>query len=213
MDGLERRRLLILGATGGTGLALVDQAVAAGHEVTAFVRDPRKLPPGRVRTVTGDILRDSTALDDAVGGQDAVISALGVGRSFKPAGFMAHAVPTIVGAMQRAGVRRLIFTSAFGIGPTRPDAPFLPRLFFRTLLRQIYADKDVGEAAIHQSSLDWTIVQPVGLTNRPRTGRTRVAEHLPLRGFPTVSRADVAAVILGLLDDGATVRKTLLVAS
>ena len=207
------RRILILGATGGTGRELVEQALAAGHEVTAFVRDPSKLPPGRVRPVAGDIVRDSTKLDDAMRGQDAVVSALGVGQSFKPAGLIAQAAPQIVGAMQRAGVRRLIFTSAFGIGPTWPDTPLLPRLFMRTLLRQVYADKTAGEAVIVQSPLDWTIVYPAGLTNGPRTGRARVAEHLPLRGFPTVSRSDVAAVVLRLIEDGATIRKSLLVAS
>ena len=213
MNGVAKRRLLILGATGGTGRQLVDQALAAGHDVTAFVRDPNKLTDGRVRIVVGDIMQDSSTLDDATRGQDVVISALGRGLSFKPAGLIAHAAPKIIGAMERAGVRRLIFESAFGLGPTWPDAPFGPRMFVRTLLRRIYADKAIGEAAIRQSSLDWTIVHPVGLTNGPRTGRTRIAEHLPLRGFPTVSRADVAAVMLGLIDDPATVRKTLLVAS
>jgi uncharacterized protein YbjT (DUF2867 family) len=207
------RRLLILGATGGTGRELVEQALAAGHEVTAFVRDPSKLPPGRVRSVAGDIVRDSATLDDATRGQDAVISALGVGKSFQPAGLIAHAAPKMVRAMERAGVRRLIFTSAFGVGPTWPDTPFLPRLFIRTLLRQVYADKAAGEAAIVGSALDWTIVYPAGLTNGPRTGRARVAEHLPLHGFPTVSRSDVAAVVLRLIDDSATVRKSLLVAT
>lgn len=207
------RRILILGATGGTGRELVEQALAAGHDVTAFVRVPSKLPPGRVRAVAGDIVRDSTKLDDAMRGQDVVISALGVGQSFKPAGLITQAAPQIVGAMQRAGVRRLIFTSAFGIGPTWRDTPLLPRVFMRTLLRHVYADKTAGEAVIVQSPLDWTIVYPAGLTNGPRTGRVRVAEHLPLRGFPTVSRSDVAAVALQLIDDDATIRKSLLVAS
>jgi putative NADH-flavin reductase len=210
---MQRRQLLILGATGGTGRQLVAQALTAQHEVTAFVRDPTNLPPGPIRTVVGDIVRDATRLDDAMVGQDAVISALGVGQSFKPAGLIAQAAPRVVAAMQRAGVRRLIFTSAFGVGSTWPDTPLLPRLFIRTLLRQVYADKAAGEAAILQSALDWTMVHPAGLTNGPRTGRARVAEHLPLRGFPTVSRADVAAVALQLIDDEAAIRKSLLVAT
>jgi putative NADH-flavin reductase len=210
---MPKRQLLILGATGGTGRELVDQAQRAGHDVTAFVRDPAKLPTGPIRTVTGDLLRDGTGLDEAVRGKDAVISALGIGRSFRPAGLIARAAPMVVGAMQRAGVDRLVFVSAFGVGPTWADTPLLPRLFIRTLLRQVYADKAAGEAAILNSSLDWTILYPAGLTNGLRTGRVRVAEHLPLRGFPMVSRADVAAVALRVLDEGATIRKSLLVAN
>jgi putative NADH-flavin reductase len=202
-----------LGATGATGRALVEQALAAGHEVTAYVRDSTKLPPGPVRTVTGDFLLNSATLDDAMRGQDAVISALGVGQSFKPGGLIERAAPRIVDAMQSANVRRLVFTSAFGVGPTWPDTPLLPRLFMRTLLRRIYADKEAGEAAIRQSTVDWTIVYPAGLTAGPRTDRARVGEHLPLRGFPTVSRADVAAVLLRVIEDRATIRSSLLVAS
>jgi len=210
---MQTRRLLILGATGGTGRELVEQALTAGHEVTAFVRDPASRPAGPVRTVTGDIVRDATRLDEAMRGQDAVISALGVGQSLKPAGLIAQAAPLVVQAMQRAGVRRLIFTSAFGVGPTWPDTPLLPRLFIRTLLRQVYADKAAGEAAILRSSLDWTIVYPTGLTDGPRTDRVRVAEHLPLRGFPKVSRSDVAALALRIIDDTAVLRKSLLVST
>lgn len=207
------RRILILGATGGTGRELVKQSLTAGHHVTAFVRNPAKLPPGPVEAVTGDILRDTASLDKAIGGQDAVLSSLGVGSSFNPAGLIANATPALLAAMQRAGVRRLIFTSAFGVGPTWPDTPLLPRLVMRTLLRAIYADKAAGEAAVVQSELDWTLVYPAGLTNNARTNRARVGEHLSLRGFPTVSRADVAAVILRLLEDAGSIRKSLLVAN
>ena len=210
---MQRRRLLILGATGGTGRQLVEQALTAGHEVTAFVRDSANLPPGPVHIVGGDMLRDAARLDDAIRGQDAVISALGVGQSFKPAGLIATAAPRVVDAMQRAGVRRLIFISAFGVGPTWADTPLLPRLFIRTLLRHVYADKAAGEAAIRTSSLDWTLVYPVGLTDGRPASRVRVAEHLPLRGFPTVSRANVAAVALQLLGDPSAIRKSLLVAN
>lgn len=209
------RRILVLGATGGIGRQVVLQATAAGLEVTALVRGAEGLPETSrpIRVVTGDIRTDLPAVRKAYEGQDAVISALGVGKSFKPAGLMADACPRIVAAMQAAGVRRLVFTSAFGVGPTWPDLPLLPRFFAATLLRQIYADKAQGERAIVASGLDWTIVYAVGLTNGPRTGGVRVGEHLRLSGFPTISRADVAAVLLQQLDDSAFVRKGILVAS
>ncbi len=89
----------------------------------------------------------------------------------------------------------------------------IPRVLMRTLLRRVYADKAAGEAAIFASPLAWTVVYPAGLTNGPRTDRARVGEHLRLKGFPRVSRADLAAVMLRLLDDASVIRKALLVAS
>jgi putative NADH-flavin reductase len=185
-----------------------------GLEVTTLVRSPERLPKtGRLpRVVTGDIRDDSPAVRAAFAGQDAVISALGVGQSFRPDGLIAQAAPLIVAAMRQHGVRRLVFTSAFGVGDTWRDTPILPRLFVKTLLRDVYADKAAGEQAIRDSGLDWTIVYPAGLTNGRRTGTVRVGERLALSGFPRVSRADVAAVLLQQLEDRTFLRKGILVA-
>jgi uncharacterized protein YbjT (DUF2867 family) len=212
---MARRRILVLGATGGTGRHVLQQAAALGYEVTAVVRSPEKLPRegGPSRVVVGDVRAGSAAVRDAFAGQDAVISTLGRGQSFKPDGTIARAVPHIVSAMREHGVRRLIFTSAFGVGPTWADIPLLPRLFVKTLLRNIYADKAAGEEIIKSSGLDWTIVYPSGLTDGPPTGTPRVGERLKLSGLPTVSRADVAAVLLQQLDDPKSVGKGLLVSS
>ena len=203
---------MILGATGATGQHLVSQALQQGHAVTAFVRDPERLTSkhDRLRVVTGTV-EDPAALDGAIRGQDVVISALGRGQSFKSHGLIAKSVPLVVAAMERQGVRRLVFMSAFGVGETWRDVPAMPRLFMRTLLRDIYTDKTVGESILRRSQLDWTIVQPVGLTNGPHTGRYRVGERLDLRGFPAISRADVADFILTQLGPETNVRKTLLV--
>ena len=207
-------RILVLGATGATGRHVVEQAVAAGADVTVVVRDPAKLsPPVRpVRILTGDLLHQTAVLTAAVAGQDAVISVLGVGQSFKPGGLIRTTAPAIVGALQQQGVRRLIFTSAFGVGATRQDTPLLPRLFIATLLRHVYADKEAGEEAILSSLLDWTIVYPVGLTDGPRTGTYRAGERLTLSGFPRIARADVAEFLLKQVDDPGFVRKGVLVA-
>ncbi|HET7040086.1 MAG TPA: NAD(P)-binding oxidoreductase, partial [Gemmatimonadales bacterium] len=196
-------RVLVLGATGGIGRQVVIQALERGHEVTAFVRKPAGLPSKYqgLRLVTGSLPEDAAALDAAMPGQEAVISALGRGASFKSLNLMQRAVPVVLSAMRRHGVRRLIVTSAFGVGDTLPYAPFLPRLFVRTLLRDIYADKAAGEALVRQSDLDWTIVHPTGLTDRPFTGKYRAAERLDLRGFPTIGRADVAYFLLAQLAD------------
>ena len=212
---MSMRRILVLGATGGVGRHVIEQAAATDLEVTALVRTPGTLPATgrRLRVVTGDIRTDSSNIRDAFERQDAVISALGVGQSFKSGGLMGQAARLIVSAMHEHGVRRLVFTSAFGVGATWQDTPLVPRLFMKTLLRDIYADKAAGEEIIKTSGLDWTVVYPAGLTNGRRSGTARVGERLTLSSFPRVSRADVAAVLLQQLDDQRFVGKGILVAN
>jgi putative NADH-flavin reductase len=209
------RRILILGATGGTGRHLLSKALDAGLDVTVFVRDPSRLPSAarQPRIVTGNVTDEGPALAEAVRGQEAVISALGRGQSFKSEGLFARGMPLIVRTMEKEGVRRLIHTSAFGVGSTRADLPLLPRFFTGTLLREIYVDKARGDEAVRQSQLDWTIVYPSGLTNKPATGRYRIAEHLPLRGLPTIPRADVADFLLRQLDDSTYIRKGVMISA
>jgi putative NADH-flavin reductase len=177
-----------------------------------FVRSPERFAgDNRVKVVAGSIPENHDALVSVMHGQDAVISALGAGKSLKPEGLIARCGPAIVNAMREAGVRRLIFTSAYGVGPTRSSVPLLPRIFIGLLLRRIYADKAVGEAAIASSDLDWTLVHPSTLTNGTRTGRYRVGEHLALRGFPTISRADVADFVLSQIDSRTHLRQSVVV--
>lgn len=212
MSGLN---ILVLGATGGVGREVVKQALADNHNVTALVRDARRLPlvSDRLQVVQGDVTSEGPTLSDIVRGQDAVISALGIGKSFAPHGLIERSALLVVRAMERHGVARLIHTSAFGVGTTYADIPMMPRLFVRTLLRRVYRDKLKGDEGIQRSDLDWTIVYPAGLTDGPRTGRYRVGEHLALRGFPTVSRADVAEFLLRQVVDRTYVRKGVLIAS
>jgi putative NADH-flavin reductase len=145
--------------------------------------------------------------------QDAVISAIGRGLSFKSENLIERSVPAILVAMQTHGIRRLMFTSAMGVGATYSDAPVMPKLFFRTLLRGIYADKAIGEQMIRNSTLEWTIVQPVQLNDGPLTKKYRAGERLPLSGLPQVSRADTAHFILDRLHDPSTIGKTLILAA
>jgi putative NADH-flavin reductase len=206
-------RLLILGATGGTGQQLVSQALQDGNEVTAFVRNAQRLTTSdeHLHVVTGSGMDDERSLAESVRGQDAVISALGVGHSLKSGGLIARSIPTIIAAMESEGVRRLIFISAYGVGATRSSVPLLPRLLMRTLLRDLYADKATGEAHLRRSQLDWTLVYPATLTNGPRTGQYRIGEQLALRGIPTVSRADVAHCVLNLVADRTYLRRGVLI--
>ena len=210
---MTARRLLVLGATGGTGRQVVSQALEQGHEVTAFVHRPERAGglPRQARTAVGSVTDDDGALADAVRDQEVVISALGRGLSLRSQGLMARAVPRIVAAMEGHAVARLIFTSAYGVGDTWRDVPLLSRFFGGTALRDLYADKAAGEAVLVRSSLEWTLVYPTTLTNGPGTGRWRADERLALRGLPRISRADLAAFLLAQVEDRSFVRKGVLV--
>jgi putative NADH-flavin reductase len=206
-------KLLVLGATGKTGRHVVTQALEAGHDVTILARDRAKadVRHERLRILDGDV-KNNAALGEAMRGQDAVISALGRGLSFNSQHLIEQSVPVILGTMQTLGIKRLMFTSAMGVGESYRDAPVIPKIIFRTLLRGIYADKAIGEQMIRNSALDWTILHPVQLNDGPLTKTYRVGERLPLSGMPQISRADTAHFILDRLNDASTIGKTLVLA-
>ena len=212
---IAMKKVLVLGATGNTGQEVVAQALQLGHDVTVFVRDRQRLrqPSDRLRVYTGSITESLDALDAAVQGRDVVISTLGVGNSLKSHGLIERSVPLIVQAMEKHGMRRLIFTSAYGVGATHRDLPFVPRMAIRVLLRDLYNDKEAGEVVLRRSDLDWTIVYPSTLTNAPGTGHYRAGERLTLHGLPRISRADVATFLLSQIEDRSYVRRGVLVSS
>ena len=197
-------KLLVLGATGLTGRQLVAQALDLGHEATALVRDPRKLTVehGQLRVLAGSST-DSAAVDEAAGGQDAVLCALGTRSptSLVSCDLMRASMRAVVAAMERREVGRLILLSALGVGESARHAPPALRIAFRTLLRQVGRDKRAGEDHVRASDIDWTVVYPPSLTNGPRTGTYRSGEALELRGVPKISRADVASFMLSQVAD------------
>lgn len=191
--------LLVFGASGSTGKLVIAQARAAGNSVTAFVRDPVSLAIEGVRVIVGDAT-DPAAVAAAMPGHDAVICALGVGNSLRSGHLMERFLSAIVPAMERARAKRLIVLSALGVGATHAQAPWLPRLLYALLLRDIFRDKEAGEKIVCASRLDWTIVHPPLLTNGPMTASYRAGETLALTGFPTISRADVAHFMVSALN-------------
>lgn len=210
-------RIAVFGSSGATGRQVVAQALAAGHEVTAFVRDPAKAPPARsgLTIAVGQVTSDQDAVTAAVTGADAVVVALGTARTWQglraPA-VMAQAAPRIVAAMRAAEVSRVVWLSGLGVGDTLGEVPPLPRLGYRLLLGRVYADKAAGERVLRGSGLDWTLVYPVMLTNGAHTRRYRHGERLALHGMPTVSRADVADFLLGRAVSGDYLHKIAVVA-
>jgi uncharacterized protein YbjT (DUF2867 family) len=205
--------LLILGASGGTGRQLVSQALAAGHRVTAVSRHPERITSAHANLslVTGDIAGDPGVIVKALPGHDAVLSALGRGFSFSPEAVMARTVANVIPAMERLGPRRLVWLSAYGVAPDYDGATGMSRLFFRTLLRGIYADKSLGEAAVRGSGLEWTLVNPVRLTNEARVGKYKVGERIEGASGTAISRTTVAGFMIKCVADLGTVGRRLII--
>jgi len=214
MAASVKHRIAVLGATGATGRLFVEIALQDGHAVAALARTPDRLVIRHpsLRVVAGDALSDGPELAEVVAGTDVVVSALGRGLELRSHGLMARAVPRILSAMERHGVARLVFLSAYGVGRIDQDVPLLPRVMFRTMLRDIYADKEAAEETVRKSNLRWTIVAPVHLNNRPEAGRYRAGEDIRTRGFAQISRADVAQFMLRAIDDPATFQKRMVLA-
>jgi len=220
-------KLTIVAATGGIGRLALEQAVAAGHDVTAVVRNPKKLSRD-VRVVAADMLApDPAALERSVKGADAVLSSLGpVSKS--DSGVASQGTRAIVQAMKAAGVRRIVVVSAAPVStvpsPGRPRPPkhdpgdgFLMRNLLSPLTKvafgQIYADLALMEDVLRSSDLDWTVVRPPRLTNKPPIGTYRTAYGQNLRRGLQISRADVADLMLRVLGQPETIKQTIGIAN
>ena len=221
-------KLTIFAATGGIGRQILDQALLAGHDVTAVVRNPDKLSARKIRVVAADLKDpDPATLDTAVRGADAVLSGLGP-RSLSEAGVASQGTRAMVQTMKAAKVRRIVVVSAAPIGtvpsPGRPNPPkhdagdgfFMRNLFSpltKTVLKTHYADLALMEDIVRDSCLDWTIVRPPRLTNKVLTGtyRTAYGRNLP-RGV-TISRANVGHLMLRVLKEPETINRVIGIAN
>lgn len=207
--------LVVFGATGGTGSRLVDQALAAGHGVTAVVRDLSRLPDRPGLTAVRADLSDPAGTGAAVAGRDAVISAIGSRDGRAPTTACAGSASAIIAAMRERGVRRLVVVSNSGMHVDEVDGPlnrFVVKPVLGRVLRHPFADMRRMEELVRTSDVDWTIVRPPMLTDGPRTGRCRTAIGRNARGGNRVSRADLADQLLRCLADERTVRATVAVA-
>jgi putative NADH-flavin reductase len=201
-------KVLILGSTGGTGQQLVLQSLEHNHEVTALARDPSKLNivHPMLTVIKGNVL-DKDLLTQIIEGKDAVISALGVGKSLKSGDLMTNAVKLLIPAMVEKKVSRLILLSAFGVGETFKQSSFIQKLVFRLPLKNMYADKAKADEQVRNSKLNWTLVYPVLLTNKPGAGKYKVGEKLAMKGMPKISRADVADFVVRQLADNSYIKR------
>jgi uncharacterized protein YbjT (DUF2867 family) len=203
-------KITVFGATGRIGGEVVQQALDAGHKVTAVVRDAAAFTPRHpaleVITVAG--LTDPEALQPALEASDAAISGVGPRRR-KDGPVASTTVRGILRALEASHVTRFVAVSAVPAGPVPAGESFVNRRlllpFVGTILRDTYDDLKAMEGDIARSSTDWTVVRPPRLVSKPLTGqyRTSVGGNVP--GGYTVSRADVAHLMLAVLDDPATI--------
>jgi putative NADH-flavin reductase len=204
-------KILVIGATGPTGLELVSQGAALGHEVTAAVRRPELASlPADVQVVRTDVM-DPASLAAAMAGQHAVISSLGTKMERKPTFLLSEGTRYVIAAMKQAGVSRLICITGIGAGDSRGHGGFFyDRIFQPLMLTEVYKDKDRQEAAVRASGLDWTLIRPGMLTNGTRGGKFRELTDLSGVTVGKISRADVAAYILVHVDDVNSYRQTIM---
>ena len=197
-------RILVVGATGGTGRQLVQQALELGHEVTAFVRNPArlKIEHPNLRVAQGNVL-NYASVAEAMRGQQAVVSALGHKRFFYPNKILSEGTRNILRAMKACNVPRFICESSLGVGSavgrlglpsTLFVVPFILPMYFRDRVRQ--------EQIIAESDVDWVIVRATILTNAAPRGEYRHGTNVGNYLLPTrISRADVANFMLKQLTD------------
>jgi nucleoside-diphosphate-sugar epimerase len=169
-------KVLVVGATGGSGRAAVAHLLSAGHEVTTF---SRRAPAGeggvsQLRAFQGDVM-NAVDVERAVLGQDAVVVTLGIsenaltvrlrGTSHTPLDVRSAGTRQVIAAMRKHGVRKLVVQSSYGVGETRHRLGLVDRLFLQLILKPQIADTEKQEELVRASGLDWVIVQPVHLTD------------------------------------------------
>lgn len=202
-------KILVCGATGRTGTALVRQALVRGHHVTAYVRSPHKLKTNHenLTTIQGDILNYSRMLQ-AMQGQEAVFSLLGASGVFRFDQAIVDGIQNILRAMEAWNVRRIIYMSSAGVKESRSRAGKMIKHILPTLLPAEVLGHEIREEIIKNSRLQWTMVRPVTLTNDRYTGQFRSGEGIFTNRFmATISRADVAHFMLQQLHDNTFARK------
>lgn len=206
-------RIAMFGANGATGRLLTRRALDTGHAVVAVTRNPEQFPiTDAALTVTEADVRDAGAVTAAVDGADAVLSALGVTFTMDPVDTYSVGVGNIVTAMRTTGVDRLAVVSSTAIAdyPGRTDTPFALRLvqpvISRIFGKTLYADMRRMEDIVAASGLNWTIVRPSGLFDRPDVTEYIAGQCDPVGAF--TSRTDLADYLLKLAETpetGATV--------
>ncbi len=200
-------KIAVFGATGGVGRQVVQQALAAGHQVTALARDPSRLAGAdpNLTVVAGSVL-DEAAVQQTLAGADAAVVSLG-NTANNPEYVVSQGTQVILNVIsQLDGPRRMVVVSSIGVGDSKDQVPFAFKMLMKTVLRKAMEDKERQEALVKASGLDWIIVRPGGLTDGPATGQYQAGLD-PKISAGQVARADVAAFILQQLTDDTYLRQ------
>ncbi|CAA9448138.1 MAG: hypothetical protein AVDCRST_MAG02-609 [uncultured Rubrobacteraceae bacterium] len=205
-------KVVVFGAAGKTGRAVIDQAKAAGHTVTAFVRNAGDYDVPDVEVREGDAT-DPAAVDAALAGQNAVIDTIGGKTPYEATTLESSAARTIIASMRRRGARRLVVTSMIGEGDSIANMPVDQRPLLTTFLRGATPDKARMEEAVAASDLDWVIVRPAILDDDPATGNARV--YTPETGDEAhrIARADLASFLVAQLSTDEHLRHAVTIAN
>lgn len=195
-------KIIIAGGHGKIALLLSELLAQAGHTPVALIRNPDHEADVRAHGAEPLLLdlekSDVSSLVDALRGSDAVVFAAGAGPDSGPARKLTvdrDGAILLATAAHTAGVPRVVVISAIGSDDFDPDSDDEFQIYLRA--------KSEADAAVRALDLDWTIVRPGGLTDEPGTGLVEAAAVVERGSIP---RADVAAVIAGLLGSGRGIR-------
>lgn len=209
-------KIAVVGATSQTGSELINQALAAGHEVVAYARRPEAVKPAPGLSIVGGQIDEVDKLSKAFTGCDAIVLIVGwkIGQPFVP--LYSIAVPAVIAAANKVGVKRIIVQSVLGAGNTFRNTRYPYRLGCHTFLRTRNEDHHIGESQLIGSGLNWTTLHPGPLFNGQRTASPTIvdaASGQKMPGVPRTQRADVAAAMLNMIDDPTSFGKQMLISS
>lgn len=198
-------KITIIGGSQGTGAQLASLAQRAGHEVTTVSRSG--VTPTGTHAVMGNAM-DPAVVTEAVAGADAVVVTVGAAKGVR--NHRAAVTQAVVTAMAKTGARRIVVQSSLGAGDSAKQLPAFLRPIMTVLLAKPLADHNAQESAVTSAGLDWTLVRPTGLSNKPATGTWKALEVTgPGRLGGSIPRVDLAACLLEILEDDSTIGKAL----
>ncbi len=210
-------RIALFGATGGTGQAFIKEALGSNHVVTAFARDASKMPTAQGLTVVQGDVMNASDVEPVLVRQDAVVVSLGNSqnpftmllgaRRTTPLDVCEVGTRNILGALPEGSQTPILVVGAFGTGNTQEQLPLMFKIFYRLFLREQMADKEKQDAVLKASDANYTLIQPVALTDKPGTG-TWTASNDGTIGKSEVARSDLARYLLTLCADGTASRET-----
>jgi uncharacterized protein YbjT (DUF2867 family) len=212
-----KREILVFGATGGTGIAIIREALARGYGITAFVRDIQHAQHAfnglctNLSFYEGDALNAEDVKKAIAPGLDAVVSALGIYQRMPGHDTLTQATKNILAAMKVSGPRRVVCISSLGVGDSRNQGDFPTRIIQKTALRFTLSDKETQEAAIRNSELDWTVIRPSRLLNEggPAHYLTWTGDQPDKELVWSINRAQVASLAMDSLEDDGSIHKAL----